>query len=174
MRGLKGVKETEDRRSSGKKISLAIAHGLSNVEYVLDKIREAKRTGKKMPYHFIEVMACPGGCVGGGGQTYGVTDAIRAKRAAGLYQDDKDKKVRNSHENPHVKKLYEEFIGKPLCEKSEKLFHTVYKARPAYRRVIFGSCWYNNQRKALFKYYDILEQYSAVEARRSFLNPREI
>jgi NADP-reducing hydrogenase subunit HndD len=133
VRGLKGVKETSID-IKGKKVNLAIAHGLSNVEYVLNKVREAKRSGKKMPYHFIEVMACPGGCVGGGGQNYGVTDAIRAKRAAGLYQDDKDKKLRNSHENPHVKKLYEEFIGKPLCEKSEKLFHTVYKARPAYRR----------------------------------------
>ena len=117
-----------------KKVNIAIAHGLSNVEYALNKVREAKRSGKKMPYHFIEVMACPGGCVGGGGQNYGVTDAIRMKRAQGLYQDDAAKGVRCSHENPHVKKLYEEFIGKPLGEKAEKLFHTEYKARPVYRK----------------------------------------
>jgi len=133
VRGLKGVKETEVE-IAGQKIRLAIAHGLSNVEYVLHKIRLAKAEGKELPYHFVEVMACPGGCVGGGGQPYMVTDELRVKRAQALYQDDLDKTVRCSHNNPFVKKLYEDFLEKPLSEKSEHLLHTTYKARPTYRK----------------------------------------
>ena len=133
VRGLKGVKETEVE-IGGKKIRLAIAHGLGNVEYVLNKVREAKRDNKEMPYHFIEVMACPGGCIGGGGQPYMVTDELRAKRAAALYENDLEKQIRVSHQNPYVKRLYEEFLEKPLSEKAEKLLHTSYKARPTYRK----------------------------------------
>jgi iron-only hydrogenase group A len=133
VRGLKGVKETEVE-AGGKKLKIAIAHGLSNVEYVLNKVREAKRKGGEMPYHFIEVMACPGGCVGGGGQPYMVTDELRMKRAKVLYEDDKNKEVRCSHQNPYIKRLYTEFLEKPLSEKSEKLLHTTYKGRPVYRR----------------------------------------
>jgi iron-only hydrogenase group A len=133
VRGLKGVKETEVD-VDGKKIKIAVAHGLGNVEYVLGKIRAAKAAGKEMPYHFVEVMACPGGCVGGGGQPYMVTDELRKKRAAGLYQDDTEKQIRCSHQNPYIKRIYEEFLEKPLSEKSEKLLHTHYKGRPVYRR----------------------------------------
>lgn len=131
LRGLNGVKEAEVQ-IDGKKIRVAIAHGLSNVEYVLNKVREAKKNNQELPYHFIEVMACAGGCVGGGGQPYGVTDELRKKRAEGLYQDDRDCQLRFSHENPYIKKLYEEYLGKPLGEKSEHLLHTHYKARPVY------------------------------------------
>jgi NADH-quinone oxidoreductase subunit G len=131
VRGLKGVKETEIE-ISGKKLKIAIAHGLSNVEYIINKIREAKKNNQEMPYHFIEVMACPGGCVGGGGQPYMVTDELRIKRAQALYQDDDQKQVRCSHQNPYIKRLYQEFLGKPLGEKSEKLLHVHYKARPIY------------------------------------------
>ncbi|HQO37209.1 MAG TPA: NADH-dependent [FeFe] hydrogenase, group A6 [Candidatus Omnitrophota bacterium] len=133
VRGLTGVKESEVD-VDGKKIKIAVAHGLGNVEYVLGKIRQAKAQGKEMPYHFVEVMACPGGCVGGGGQPYMVTDELRIKRAEGLYQDDTDKQIRCSHQNPYIKRLYEEFLEKPLSEKSEKLLHTHYKGRPVYRR----------------------------------------
>lgn len=133
VRGLKGVKESAVD-VDGKKIKIAVAHGLGNVEYVLGKIRQAKAQGKEMPYHFVEVMACPGGCVGGGGQPYMVTDELRIKRAEGLYQDDSDKQIRCSHQNPYIKRLYEEFLEKPLSEKSEKLLHTHYKGRPVYRR----------------------------------------
>ncbi len=133
VRGLKGVKETEIE-IGGKKLKIAIAHGLGNVEYILNKVREAKKNGKEMPYHFIEVMACPGGCVGGGGQPYMVTDELRIKRAQALYQDDNEKQVRCSHQNPYIKRLYKEFLGKPLGEKSEKLLHVHYKARPIYAK----------------------------------------
>ena len=133
VRGLDGVKKTEIKIGD-KTVKIAIANGLSNVEYVLGKIRDAKKNKKEMPYHFVEVMACLGGCVGGGGQPYGVTDELRKKRAKGLYQDDNDNKVRCSHENAFVQKLYKEFLGKPLGEKSEHLLHTHYTARPLYSK----------------------------------------
>ena len=132
VRGLAGVKEGEIALN-GTPIRVAVAHGLSNVEHVLERVRAARRAGQETPYHFIEVMACPGGCIGGGGQPYGVDNERRRLRAAGLYQDDRDRQVRYSHENPEVVKLYEEFLGTPLGEKSHELLHTRYTARPLYQ-----------------------------------------
>jgi NADH-quinone oxidoreductase subunit G len=132
VRGLAGVKQTEIT-IQGKTIRIAVAHGLGNVETVLDKVREAKAQGKETPFHFIEVMACPGGCVGGGGQPYGITDDIRHKRAHGLYADDEGRAgQRCSHDNPYVQQLYDTFLGNPLGEKAEELLHTSYTARPDY------------------------------------------
>jgi NADH-quinone oxidoreductase subunit G len=133
VRGLQGVKETTID-IEGREIRIAVAHGMGNVESVLKKVQEAKKTGAPLPYHFIEVMACPGGCIGGGGQPYGVTDEIRAKRAKGLYGDDESKKVRYSHENLFIKKLYAEFLEKPLSGKAVKFLHTNYRARPLYKK----------------------------------------
>jgi iron-only hydrogenase group A len=133
VRGLQGVKEgTVD--IDGTPVRVAVAHGLANVEEVLNRVREAQKAGKETPYHFIEVMACPGGCIGGGGQPYGVDNERRQQRAAGLYQDDRDQKIRYSHENPEVIRLYDDFLGKPLSEKSHHLLHTRYTARPLYKR----------------------------------------
>jgi len=133
VRGLTGVKETEVD-IKGNIIRIAVAHGLGNVEKVLKRVKQAQEKGEDLPYHFIEVMACPGGCVGGGGQPYGVTDALRTVRAEGLYQDDREKQIRLSHENPYVKKLYDSYLEKPLSEKAHKLLHTHYKARPSYKK----------------------------------------
>jgi NADP-reducing hydrogenase subunit HndD len=133
VRGLQGVKEAEVD-IKGTKVRIAVAHGMGNVECVLDRVHEAAAKGKEMPYDFIEVMACPGGCVGGGGQPYGATDRLRAIRAQGLYNDDKEKALRLAHENPYIKKLYDEFLEKPLSEKSHKLLHTHYMPRPLYRK----------------------------------------
>jgi len=133
VRGLKGVKEGVVELG-GKKVRIAVAHGLGNVEYVLNKIREAKKNNQERPYDFVEVMACLGGCVGGGGQPYGVTDEFRTKRAAGIYKDDRSKELRCSHQNPFVQQLYKEFLDKPLSDKAKKLLHTEYKARPIYRK----------------------------------------
>jgi iron-only hydrogenase group A len=133
VRGLEGVKEGTIP-INGHFVKVAVAHGLKNVEYVLNKVREAKSAGKELPYHFIEVMACPGGCVGGGGQPYGVTDELRKVRAQGLYTEDHDCQIRYSHENPFIKKLYEEFLGEPLGEKSHHLLHTHYVKRPEYQK----------------------------------------
>ena len=131
VRGLKGVKETTVN-IKGIDIKIAVAHGLANVKFVMDKVQEALKSGQPVPYHFIEVMACPGGCVGGGGQPYMVTDEIRKQRAKGLYDEDAGLKIRCSHENVHVQQLYKEFLEKPLSHKAHELLHTHYKARPLY------------------------------------------
>jgi NADH-quinone oxidoreductase subunit G len=133
VRGLDGVKEAEID-IKGTKVRVAVAHGMANVGKVLERVRQARKKGEDTPYHFIEVMACPGGCIGGGGQPYGISDAVRRKRIEGLYQDDKDSVHRCSHENPEIMRVYEEFLGKPLGEKSELLLHTKYKARKVYRK----------------------------------------
>ena len=133
VRGLKGIKETEIE-IKGIKIRIAVAHGLGNVEWVLKKIQAALKAGKEPPYHFVEVMACLGGCVGGGGQPYGVTDQLRLARARGLYTEDDKKELYLSHDNPYVKKLYKDFLKEPLGKVSHELLHTHYKPRPLYRK----------------------------------------
>ena len=133
VRGLKGVKETTIN-IKGTEVKVAVAHGLANVKIVMDKVEDAIKNNKPVPYHFIEVMACPGGCVGGGGQPYMVTDEIRKQRANGLYEEDADLRVRCSHHNFHVQKLYKDFLEKPLSAKSHQLLHTHYKARPLYTK----------------------------------------
>jgi NADH-quinone oxidoreductase subunit G len=133
VRGLAGVKEGQID-VGGTKVRVAVAHGLANVEKVLDRVREARQKGLETPYHFIEVMACPGGCIGGGGQPYGVDNERRKQRMAGIYQDDTDRAIRHSHENPEVIRLYEDFLGKPLGPRAHELLHTRYTARPLYKR----------------------------------------
>ncbi|TCW61780.1 NADH-dependent [FeFe] hydrogenase, group A6 [Treponema sp. J25] len=130
-RGLKGVKEAEVDLD-GKKIRIAVAHQMGNIAAVLDKIREAREAGKEPPYHFVEVMACRGGCIGGGGQPYGCTDEVRAKRISGIYHDDEKSTYRCSHQNPYIKQVYDEFLGEPNSHKAHELLHTHYVARPLY------------------------------------------
>ncbi|WP_304226093.1 NADH-dependent [FeFe] hydrogenase, group A6 [Gracilinema caldarium] len=132
-RGLKGVKEAEVDMN-GSKIRIAIAHQMGNIAAVLDKIREAKAAGKEVPYHFVEVMACRGGCIAGGGQPYGCTDEVRSKRIAGIYADDEKSTYRCSHQNPFIKQVYDEFLGEPNGHKAHKLLHTHYVARPLYQK----------------------------------------
>ncbi|MEI8242683.1 MAG: NADH-dependent [FeFe] hydrogenase, group A6 [bacterium] len=132
-RGMTGVKEaTIDIR--GAKVRIAVAHQMGNIGQVLDAIREDRKAGREPRYHFIEVMACRGGCVGGGGQPQGATDAVRRLRAAGMYADDERCALRCSHHNPDVQKLYADFLGKPLSEKAHKLLHNRYRARKVYAR----------------------------------------
>jgi len=133
IQGLEGVKETAVKLGE-KTLRIAVAHGLSNVAYVLDRVIAARKEGKPPPYHFIEVMACPGGCVGGGGQPYPVSDEVRAQRAAGLFNADRDSRIRYAHENPAVQALYNEYLGKPLGKRSEQILHTSYTARPLYKK----------------------------------------
>lgn len=133
IRGLDGVKEAA-LQVAGKEVRVAVAHSMCNIEKVLDKVRAAREKGKETPYHFIEVMACRGGCVGGGGQPYGATDEIRRQRAAGIYRDDEKSAHRCSHENPMVQKLYADFLGAPLGKKSHQLLHTHYHQRKVYKR----------------------------------------
>ena len=133
VRGLQGIKETTVT-IKGAEIKIAVAHGLKNVGFVMDKVREAVLNNQPVPYHFIEVMACPGGCVGGGGQPYMVNDEIRKQRAKGLYDEDAGFKHRCSHENFYVQQLYRDFLDKPLSHKAHELLHTTYTARPLYTK----------------------------------------
>lgn len=133
VRGMDGI-----RRGSadfkGTEVKVAIAHGMANVSSLLDEIREARDSGAEPPYHFVEVMACRGGCIAGGGQPYATTDETRNKRIAGIYKDDEQSVVRCSHQNPDIQKLYADFLEKPLSDKSHHLLHTTYQERPIYKK----------------------------------------
>ncbi len=133
VRGMDGVRSGEVD-VKGTKLRVAIAHGMANVSTLLEEIREARDTGKEPPYHFIEVMACRGGCVAGGGQPYATTDEVRAQRIAGLYTDDEQSAIRCSHQNPEIQQIYKEYLGAPLSEKSHHLLHTTYTERKIYKK----------------------------------------
>ncbi len=133
LHGLEGIKEMEVTLGEHR-LRVAVAHGLGHVEQVMERVRTAKKEGLPMPYDFIEVMACPGGCIGGGGQSWNVSNAIREQRAAGLLKEDRVQEVRASYANPSIQKLYAEFLGAPLSDKARKLLHTSYRARPEYLR----------------------------------------
>jgi iron-only hydrogenase group A len=129
VRGVTGVKEaTLDVK--GRKISIAVSNGLGNAKTILNKVLSGEKT-----YHMIEIMACPGGCVAGGGQPYPpknlcVLDPELARlRAKALYAIDASKTLRRSHANPEIVRLYEEFLGEPNGHKSHELLHTHYTAR---------------------------------------------
>jgi len=121
LRGMENIRQaTLD--FDGLPINIGIAHGLGNARKLLEDIRAGKSQ-----FHAIEIMACPGGCIGGGGQPYHHGDsAILKKRAGAIYREDAGKPIRKSHENPFITELYREFLGKPLGEKSHHLLHTHY------------------------------------------------
>jgi len=123
VRGLEGIKEAEID-IDGKKVRVAVAHGLANTRKLIEKILAGE-----VKYNFVEIMACPGGCIGGGGQPYSKDPDILAKRAEAIYTIDELKTIRKSHENPAIKKLYEEYLGEPLSHKSHELLHTHYEDR---------------------------------------------
>jgi len=121
LRGMEGVRSaTLD--FDGLPLNIGIAHGLGNARKLLNDVRSGKSQ-----FHAIEVMACPGGCIGGGGQPlhHGNSEIIKA-RAAAIYTEDRKKPLRKSHENPFIIKLYNEFLGKPGSEKAHHLLHTHY------------------------------------------------
>lgn len=124
VRGLEGIKEAVVPVDGIGDVRVAVAHGLGNARKLLEKVKEGKTA-----YHFIEIMACPGGCVGGGGQPIPVNNEIRALRAKALYSEDERLTYRKSHENPSIKRLYAEFLGEPLGERSHHLLHTHYTPR---------------------------------------------
>ena len=129
VRGLEGVKEATIP-VDGLDVRVAVTSGLVNVHKLLTEVQEGKRQ-----YHFVEIMACPGGCLGGGGQPYpqGDTEALNTsvykKRAEGLYNIDEKKTIRKAHLNPDITRIYEEFLKKPLGPMSHKLLHTHYHSR---------------------------------------------
>ncbi|MBC7960053.1 MAG: iron hydrogenase small subunit, partial [Vallitaleaceae bacterium] len=124
LRGMDGIREaTVD--VGDKKLRIGIAHGLGNARILLEGIREGTRN-----YDAIEIMACPGGCVGGGGQPYhhGNVDIVM-KRQQAIYQEDRNKKVRKSHENKEILQLYKEYLGEPYGKLAHELLHTHYEER---------------------------------------------
>ncbi len=131
VRGTKGIKEAT-LKIGGKTLNIAVASGLGNARVLMDEIKAGKSK-----YHFIEIMACPGGCVNGGGQpivdsqTRNVVD-VRKTRAKVLYGKDKKSALRKSHENPVVKTLYGEFFGEPGGHKAHEILHTSYVKRNKY------------------------------------------
>jgi len=131
--GLEGVKEASVKIEKtvpewdflqGVTLKVAVSHGLGNAKRIIRRIQSGEAD-----YHFIEVMACPGGCIGGGGQPRLTTNAVRKKRIEAIYKEDEGKTLRKSHENPEVTQIYEEFLGSPLGEHSHHLLHTSYEAR---------------------------------------------
>ncbi len=136
IRGMDGVREAslkientlpEYKWLEGVTLNVAIAHGTANAKKIMDKVIKGETN-----YHFIEIMACPGGCLGGGGQPIPTTPEIRMARAKAIYEEEKHLPVRKSHENPELQKLYDEFLKHPLSDVSHKLLHTHYTPRGKY------------------------------------------
>ncbi|SHF12798.1 NAD(P)-dependent iron-only hydrogenase catalytic subunit [Thermoanaerobacter uzonensis DSM 18761] len=129
VRGLEGVREATIK-IDGMDIKVAIANGTGNAKKLLDKVK----TGE-VEYHFIEVMGCPGGCIMGGGQPIhnpNEMEKVKELRAKAIYEADKNLPIRKSHKNPAIQRLYEEFLGSPLSEKSHHLLHTHYSKKELY------------------------------------------
>jgi NADH-quinone oxidoreductase subunit G/NADP-reducing hydrogenase subunit HndD len=126
VRGLDGIKEAVVE-ADGLVVKAAVGHGLGNARKLCELV-----AGGTADYHFIEIMGCPGGCIGGGGQPIPTTNAIRRRRMDAIYEVDRNMPIRKSHENQVVKALYAEFLGRPLGEKSHKLLHTHYQPRERY------------------------------------------
>jgi iron-only hydrogenase group A len=134
VQGLKGLKETavtltgckpEWSFLEGVTAKVAVAHGLSNAKQACELVA----AGNKHGWHFIEVMCCPGGCIGGGGQPRLTTDAIRKARIKAIYKEDEGRPMRKSHDNPAITQIYKEFLHEPLGHKSHELLHTHYKSK---------------------------------------------
>lgn len=134
VRGMQGLKEAT-LNIAGSEIKVAVASGMRNAKVLMNEIRSGKS-----PYTFIEIMGCPGGCVNGGGQPYvkpcflpnednNILDTYKEKRAQALYSEDERQKVRQSHNNKQVQKLYSDFLGKPNSHKAHELLHTTYVSR---------------------------------------------
>jgi len=136
VRGMEGVREASVKIENpleawsfldGVELKCAVAHGLVNAKKVMDMVKTNQAT-----YHFIEIMACPGGCLGGGGQPIPTNPEIRSKRYKAIFEEDINMPIRKSHENPEVIKIYKDFLGAPLGERSHQLLHTKYVARSRY------------------------------------------
>ena len=133
VRGMEGIKEAEVEIPKtvkewnfleGKTLRVAVAHGTANARRIMDIVSEGTA-----PWHFIEIMACPGGCLGGGGQPIPTNEEIRKARAKAIYGEDEQLALRKSHKNPQVLKLYEDFLGSPNSHKAHELLHTTYTPR---------------------------------------------
>ena len=123
VRGLTGIKEAQVT-VAGKTVKVAVVNTLGNARIMMEKVRKGEAD-----YHFIEIMACPGGCIGGGGQPVPISAEIRQKRIDSIYESDISHEFRKSHDNPAIKELYDTWLGKPNGEKAHHLLHTHYHAQ---------------------------------------------
>lgn len=119
------------RHFEGVTLRIAVTSGLSGARKLMEEVAAGKS-----PFHFIEVMGCPGGCISGGGQPRPVDDAVRKKRLEAIYREDEGNKLRKSHENPDIKRLYAEFLGSPLGHRSHELLHTHYVRRGVFNQFV--------------------------------------
>ena len=126
VRGMQGIKKAKVS-IGGTDVNVAVAHGLSNAKTILEEINSGQSNAL-----FVEIMTCPGGCIGGGGQPIWNNFRAKNERAKALYEEDKNKQIRKSHDNPVVKKLYEEFLGEPNSKLAHELLHTHYTKRNIY------------------------------------------
>jgi iron-only hydrogenase group A len=135
LAGLEGVKEAEVTFTGtteewsfleGVTARVAVAHGLGNAAGLMDRIAAGEKE-----YHFVEIMSCPGGCIGGGGQPRMTDNSVRLARIQAIYKEDEGKEIRTSHENPAIQEIYAKFLGLPLGEKSHHLLHTHYRPKSA-------------------------------------------
>ncbi len=124
LRGMNDIKKASVSMN-GVTVKVIVAHSLGAARQIMEKVR----TGELKDYHFIEVMACPGGCIGGGGQPIATTVETRERRIAGIYERDKKLPLRKSHENPEIQVIYKEFLKEPLGHLSHELLHTHYTPR---------------------------------------------
>ena len=122
VRGLEGIKEASVDMGDGLVLKVVVAHTLRNAAKMVEKIKDGTAD-----FHFLEVMACPGGCIGGGGQPYPTDAEIRQLRIDSIYDADSKMTIRKSHENPAIKEMYDTWMGKPLGERAHHLLHTHYK-----------------------------------------------
>ncbi|MDI6823944.1 MAG: NADH-dependent [FeFe] hydrogenase, group A6 [Bacillota bacterium] len=136
LRGWEGVREATIHLD-GQRVRVAVVHGLGNAARFLQALEEgapspAEGPGQGRPYHFVEIMACPGGCVGGGGQPYARDPEVKRARAGVLYREDSGRRLRLSHRNPTVQWLYRHWLGEVGGEKAHRLLHTTYQPREPY------------------------------------------
>lgn len=133
LAGLKGIKVASVKLTDvvadwdfleGVEVKVAVAHGLNNAAKLVEHVKS-----NPDEFHFIEIMTCPGGCIGGGGQPRFTTDEVRKARIASVYKEDEGKEIRQSHENPAIQEIYDEFLEKPLGEKPHHLLHTQYRKK---------------------------------------------
>ncbi|HOW37708.1 MAG TPA: iron hydrogenase small subunit, partial [Bacillota bacterium] len=123
VRGMQGIKETQVELG-GQTLRFAVAHGLGQARIIADQVQNGTS-----PYAFIEIMCCPGGCIGGGGQPYGTIKKTRTDRIEATYRLDQSMPLRKSHESPAVQELYRAYLEAPLGHLSHKLLHTHYHPR---------------------------------------------
>ena len=133
VEGLEGIKEASAKIEGtlpdwsfleGVELKVAVAHGLANARTLIERIQSGEAT-----YHFVEVMTCPGGCIGGGGQPRMTSDDVRKARMQAIFDEDESKELRKSHDNPAIQQIYKDYFGAPLSEISHRLLHTHYEER---------------------------------------------